>query len=91
MIFTNTPVRLKKLRPWLRAGPLKGMPLENDAPFLQICPKLNFIHEYACLLPDRSTISEKLAKKHVRLWAHRSTGVNIFLLFNILPKTLLFH
>ena len=30
---------------------------------MQICPKLSyFIHEYACLLPERSAISEKLAK-----------------------------
>ena len=37
--------------------------LKNDSPFLlQICPKLcYFIHEYACLLPKRSAISEKLA------------------------------
>ena len=35
--------------------------LKNDPPFLlQICPKLcYFIYEYACLLPERSAISEK--------------------------------
>ena len=34
---------------------LKGLPLENYPPFLlQICPKFRyFIHEYACLLPER--------------------------------------
>ena len=59
--------------------------MKDDPPFiLQICLKLcNFIHEYACLLPDRSAISEKLAKntytcertapKVVRC----STGVNL--------------
>ena len=41
---------------------LKGLPV--DSPFLlRICPKLcYFIHEYECLLPERSAISEKLAK-----------------------------
>ena len=40
---------------------LKGLPLEIRPPpiLLQICPKLcYFIHEYACLLPDRSAISD---------------------------------
>ena len=43
---------------------LKVCRLKNDPPFLlQICPKLcYFIHEYACLLPESSAISEKLAK-----------------------------
>ena len=43
----------------------KGRHIKGSASWkiLQICPKLfYFIHEYACLLPERSAISEKLAK-----------------------------
>ena len=46
---------------------LKGLPLEKWPPFfIADLPNLcYFIHEYACLLPERSAISEKLAKNDV--------------------------
>ena len=44
--------------------PLKGLPLEKWPPFfIADLPKFcYFIHEYACLLPERSAISDKLAE-----------------------------
>ena len=49
---------------WMITLYLKGSASWKMTPLLfQICPKLcYFIHEYACLLPDRSAISDKLAK-----------------------------
>ena len=58
---------------------LKGLPLEKWPPFfIAVLPKTLLFHSRICMsFAWKVSHSGEISQKHVGLWAHRSTGVNL--------------